>query len=173
MSIAVSAVVYRSRIVLCMALGMCLGSAVIGVLFASNTVGALSPAWRAAVTAACLGAGALAAYRLLHKRRIQRIDISGNGQIRVYETVISVSACSQPLDRVRSNVSVQQLMSSSTLWSNLMLLNLRAEDGGRTNLLILPDTMSQTSFHGLSVACHWIAAHNNRAGTEFNESGDG
>ena len=172
MSIAVSAVVHPSRVVLCLTLAMCLGSVSIGILFGIDASGSIMPFMRTVLGALCVMAGMTAAYLVLRKgcarRSTQRIDISGNGQIRVHPLhAVQVPAGLVP-DRAGSPDHLQELLPSSTMWSHLMVLNLRAKNNGtKSTLLILPDSMSQTSFRALSVACHWIAAHNNRAEREI------
>lgn len=64
-----------------------------------------------------------------------------------------------------------QLEPASTLWPAMMVLNLRADDGRRVCLNILPDSTSKAAFRELMVACRWIAAHNNRTGKKNIDSG--
>ena len=163
MTIAVSAVVRPSRILLSLTLGMCAGSASIGTLFALQPVASMAPLARVALATACVMAGLIVACQILRCRCAQRIEISGNGQIRVSTPDASPSTSSELSDRFVGAARLYDLLPTSTLWSHLMILNLRAANGTRTTLLILPDSMTQTSFRALSVACHWIAAHNNRA----------
>lgn len=53
--------------------------------------------------------------------------------------------------------AVVRLMAGSTLWPNLLLLRLQAEDGSVSVLPILPDSISRSDFRALSVAFRWIA----------------
>ncbi len=163
MSIAVSAVVQPSRIVFFLTLGMSVGSVLIGLFLGLNAFGPTLLWARMTLAALCGLSGLTAACRILQDRCAQRIEISGSGQIRVYAASVPPSNRHEPTERIGSADCPQDLLPSSTLWSHLMILNLRADNGVTTTLLILPDTMSQTSFRALSVACHWIAAHNNRA----------
>ena len=163
MSIAVSAVVRPSRIVLCLTLGMSAGSAAIGILLASNVVCSMLPSVRLLLAAACVFAGVLVACQILRKRCAQRIEISGNGQIRVLPCLASPSNNHASSEQIGNADCLQNLLPSSTLWSHVMILNLGSNEGTKKTLLILPDTLPPTSFRALSVACHWIAAHNNRA----------
>ena len=162
MSIAVSAVVRPSRIVLGLTLTMCVGSASIGAFFGCYSGAAMPALVRIALGASCVLAGLIVACQILRNRCVQRIEISGIGQIRVHAADTPQAIGHHFHDPIGSPVCCQDLLPSSTLWAHFMILNLQAKDGIRTTLLIMPDTMSQTSFRGLSVACHWIAAHNNR-----------
>ena len=168
MSIAVSAVVKSSRLLLLLTVTMCVGSAAIGARFGFDNSGALPLGMRAAVASTCLMAGLIVIYQMMCSRCANRIDISGNGQIRVTPIDVPSSAARRLVGLVGNGPQIQRLMPSSTLWSQLMILNLRADSGVKTTLLILPDSMSPTSFRALSVACHWIAAHNNRAENDIN-----
>lgn len=162
MSIAVSAVVRPSRVVLCLTVLMCLGSVLVGVLIGSNLLVPMAPLARSILAAGCALAALIAAYQTLCNRCVNYIDISGNGQIRVYVSK-SLPSSFQDSRRLRHNTgSLQHLLPSSTLWSHLLILNLRSENGKTMTLLVLPDVMSESSFRALSVACHWIAAHNIR-----------
>lgn len=168
MSIAVSAVVKPSRIVFCSTLAASAGSGVIGALLWFGQFESMPLAARGAIAIACLAAGVTAARQILRNRCTRRIDISGNGQIRLAREDQGLPTESRNFLHVRSKPGLTQLLSSSTLWSHLMILNLKYDDGSRTTLLILPDSMPKTSFRGLAVACRWIAAHNNRAERDLN-----
>jgi hypothetical protein len=67
----------------------------------------------------------------------------------------------------RGSGEVVQLMADSTIWPGLLLLRLRRQDLRVTSVLILPDCVAADGFRALSVACRWIAAHNNRAEGEL------
>lgn len=163
MSIAVSAVVHPSKILLSLTLAMCAGSAAIGMWLGWEAIGAAAPAVRAALAVACVLAALIVASQILRYRYTRHIEISGNGLIQVSVVKTAPSVHHDASVRVGNPVRPQTLLPSSTLWPHLMILNLRTDDGTNTTLLILPDSMSQTSFRAFSVACHWIAAHNNRA----------
>lgn len=165
-SIAVSAVVQPSRILSFALASMCAGAVLIGLATVMGSYGGAPAVVRWIAGALCIGAGLMAARRMLAPGIARRIDIFGSGQIRVSEHGSSCSAGGGP-GHAENAACLWQLLPTSTLWSSLMILNLRSEHGARVELLILPDTMSQTSFRALSVACHWIAAHNNRAGSEI------
>ena len=73
---------------------------------------------------------------------------------------------SRAFDAPQPDSPTYHLHVTSTLWSFLLVLDLRSESGTRLVLIVLPDTMTQASFRALCVACQWIAAHNIRANAE-------
>lgn len=163
MSIAVSAVVKPSRLLLTLVGSICLGIVFIAGAVGSGRVGDL-PTW-----ARCMAAGgcALAAVfvfcRAVMHRKTYHVDISGAGQVRLKEYSPSNTALSRQNPRGKSGVGeLVGLMPTSTLWSALLLLHLKHEDQQTSVLTIFPDSVSAESFRALSVACRWIAAHNNR-----------
>ncbi len=160
MSIAVSAVVKTSRSLLLLVDGGCIGVAVIGVVIGAGMVGDLSFFLQSAVATVCISFAFCAVIYLNLCRKTHRIDISGNGQIRLTETTAWVAwayrQCSvkKPLEGVQV-----KLLPDSTLWPFLLLLNLKTSTGRVIRLVILMDSIDRESFRALSVACRWIATH--------------
>lgn len=117
-----------------------------------------------------LGVTVLALWRafnwLARQRKIIRLDISTNGQIRLVEH--NGLTGSSLLSRNESGGnSVLRLMPDSVLWSGLLLLRLESEKQRVIVLPILRDSMNAEAFRALSVACRWIAAQNNSAEGEL------
>ena len=169
MSIAVSTVVKPSTSLLLMTLAMCLGCFAVGVLIVLPDMIDLlhlPNMLRLLLAGSCFAAALLGAVRIFRKRTIQYLDISGIGQIRFREEPAHPGPASISGAAIGSSHATFQLLPTSTLWSHLLILNLRSDDGTTRTLVVLPDTMSGTSFRALAVACHWIAAHNNRADCE-------
>jgi toxin CptA len=156
MSIAVTVVVHRS---LCLRL-LLAGFGALALAF-GWMIFVRQQAFAWPLTGA--GASALAAlvliYSLFKNRNTHRIDISGVGQIRLtvypYTRVASMRGCDV---RTSENSTVVELMAGSTLWPGLLVLRLRAEDGGVVVVPVFIDSVGAALFRPLSVACRVIAA---------------
>lgn len=158
MSIAVSTAVKPSRLLLAMVGTMCACIVLVGALLGFGMVSDL-PFWsRVTVAASCTCIALVAYYCGLRIRKPCRIDISADGQIRLTQSVVSANS--------RWNSDLVRLMPDSTLWTHLLLLRFQAEDGRMSVLPVLPDSVSKGEFRALSVACRWVAAHNNPAENE-------
>ena len=164
MSIAVSAVVRRSAMLASGLLVMSLACLAIGAAIALGMVGALPLAPRSLLGACCMLAAAAAVFEIVRPYVVRRILITPAGKIHLTDLVAHESVAGAGVSDL--DAMDYQLLPTSTLWSFLMILNLRASDGAKVTLFVLPDTMTQASFRALCVACHWIAAHNIRAGSE-------
>ena len=96
---------------------------------------------------------------LYHQATVQlraiRIDISGIGQIRL------LSESHRDSDLHPRSDHVMRLMPGSTLWTRLLLLKMQDDIGQTKVMIVLPDSVAGDGFRSLSVACRWIAAHNN------------
>lgn len=165
-SIAVSAVIRPSRMLLCAVTLFSLVSLLIAIGVSFGLVGALSTYVRTFVLCLTLIAVFCALKWLLCQRKIVRLDISMNGQIRLVEhnglTGLSLLCREKSGDN-----SPLQLMPDSVLWSRMLLLRLKTEERGCITLLILRDSINAHAFRALSVACRWIAAQNNPANGEL------
>ncbi|MFD2272258.1 flagellar hook-length control protein [Undibacterium arcticum] len=93
------------------------------------------------------------------RKKTLRIDISGIGQIRLTDdkALADISA-SASIDAAHGELV--SLMPGSTLWPMLLLLSLKHEDGRTWVVPVLRDNVASDAFRRLSVACCWIAAHN-------------
>ncbi len=148
MSIAVSAIIVPSR-VLRRAL-LCFGLANLG---AGAALGAalVQPLWLPWTGAGCcLLAGAFVLRSLAPGRKVRGVDISGVGQLRL--------TVQQGIGSRDARVALVRLLPGSTLWSGLMLLRLRGEDGVVWTLALLPDCVEPGQFRQLSVAIRDIAS---------------
>jgi hypothetical protein len=128
----------------------------------------ISIVWRAVLVLALTVIPVWASRALIWRGKSLRIDISEHGQI----TVTEDKTCTNRSGQAKTDESSQQdhavttlvkLLPDSTIWPNLLLLRLQAEDRKVRNVLILRDCMGTEDFRGLSVACRWIAAHNGQA----------
>jgi hypothetical protein len=158
MSIAVSVVVYPSRILRILLISVALLVAGIDVAVIAGWLGELGLLPR---TLAGMPIGFMAFFGFYHgvrHRKTLHIDISGAGQIRVAEEV-SFSPCEREVDpHLKPNGTVVEMLDDSTLWPGLLVLRLRAGDGRVTVVPILLDCVSKDAFRALSVACRWVAA---------------
>lgn len=103
--------------------------------------------------------GWIAIFRLKRPGKTFHIDISGIGQIRLtqYSGVsIPYKNTGMPLDG--STGKLVHLSPDSILWPHLMLLRLKAAEGGIFAIPVLTDSLGATDFAQLLVACRWIAA---------------
>ncbi|HTD02893.1 hypothetical protein [Undibacterium sp.] len=157
MSIAISANIVPSRSLLLIVCAMCALACMAGMYAASSPdlhrwlrlpvllLGLLCPAW--------------AFLRFLQTRLPARLDISATGEI------ILRKSAAPPLGfpfKSRSHLDRQysfavNLAENATLWPNLLLLNLREDDGTLHILPILWDSVQPATFKALSVAFRWIA----------------
>jgi hypothetical protein len=161
MSIAVSVMVKPSRLLLMTVGAMCLLVAAIGVIIASGHVGGLHAIARPSISICSFFLAVFGFYHTARNQLTLHIDISGTGQIRVARGGGSTSSCREQNWPHVTNGEVVRMMKDSTIWPKLLLLRLQAEDGKITVVPVLPDCVSRDSFRALSVACRWIAAHNN------------
>ena len=151
MPIAVSAVITPSRLL----------RAALFLYAALQLVAGLAAAWAlpaaagAPVGACCaVAAGAaLRAWAGACTRTMRRIDISGVGELRL---TVQLDLCAAPARGVPV-----RLAPGSTLWPQLLLLRLRAEDGALTVLAVLPDSVGPGQFRALAVALRAIAGRDN------------
>ncbi len=157
MSIAVSADIKPSRLLLILMAVAAAAVALLGIIFAFALVGQLSFILRISLAVICVVAASLAFWLVLQNRKAVWLHVSGTGQIRLVEhhAVIRDQAGSQVM-----RGGLAQLLAGSTVWPNLLLLRLRLENGRIRTIPILPDSVSQETFRALQVACRWVASHN-------------
>lgn len=165
-SIAVSVVVKPSKILLCTVFLFSLSVTLIAAGVALGFIGDLPLTIRIFVVCLTLFAVACALNWLIRQRKIVRLDISMNGQIRLVEhnglTDLPLLCQDEP-----EGDPVMQLMPDSVLWGSMLLLRFKSEAHERITLLILRDSINAHAFRALSVACRWIAAQNNPANCEL------
>lgn len=163
MSIAVSAVVRPSRSLLIAVGSMCAAVALSAGMIGLSKIGELATYLRLLVAGSCIFAVFFGFYWAARARKTFRIDISDIGQIRL-EEYIGAGRFSSLAEAAKGNVV--KLMPDSTIWSHMLLLQLRGEDNQITVLPILRDCVGFDDFRMLSIACRWIAAQNNCAENE-------
>lgn len=141
--------------------------------FAFGALSDFPQALRATLTVVLSLMSAWAGYAVIWSGKSLRIDISEHGQIRVAEDkACSVAgrqngrgpegASGQEGQIQDAGGTIVRLLPDSTIWPHLLLLRLQAKGQGTRNVLILRDCMNAEHFRILSVACHWIAAHNDQ-----------
>ncbi|MBC7514643.1 MAG: hypothetical protein H7234_09435 [Herminiimonas sp.] len=155
MSIAVSAVVQRSGMLSSALLAMGMFCLCIGAVIGFGLISPLPVLQRSLLGGCCVLAAVAALREVGRSHADRRIDVSGTGQIQVTDLQLPVA-----------DSTTYRLLSTSTLWSFLLVLDMRSNEGRRLTLIVLPDTMTQASFRALCVACQWIAAHNIRGHAE-------
>ncbi len=164
MSIAVSTVVKPSRLLVILIGSLSIGIAIMASLIGLGYAGNFHPSWRPLIALVLFAIPVLASSGAIWRKKSLHIDISENGQITVDEDkALAFEPRQNCLWQERGGSEVVKLMPNSTIWPHLLLLRLQAEDRKIRNVLILRDCMSASSFRALSVACRWIAAHNDRA----------
>ncbi|WP_128083007.1 flagellar hook-length control protein [Collimonas arenae] len=152
MSIAVSAMIRPSRMLLFMVGGLCSLVGLSGVLIVAGVVGNLMLVERLVLAFTCLAAALYGLFRYTSASRSVRIDISAAGQIRIADAMPATSG-NTPV-HVSANA---YLLQGTTLWSHLLLLRLRLDSGSVRTIAILPDCVPNDTFRVLSVACRWIS----------------
>lgn len=157
MSIAVSAVVRPSRLLLVMVTAVCLCVILIAVLLAGDYFG-IASGRQGLLLALTYLVTAISCWSLFFfSQKSYFIAISAAGQIRILELDGLFSETREVSDSNSNSWFVVKLLDDSTLWPKLLLLRLRSESGRLFVLPILPDSVSLQSFRSLSVACRWIA----------------
>lgn len=167
MSIAVSAVIRPSRLLLVLVSAVCLCVIVIAVLVGCNFFDT-SPAWlRLSLASIYFVVASICGALFFFTQKFYLISISSSGQIRLLE--LSSTARNKLEEFSNDNAAwlVVKLLENSTLWPQLLLLRLRSETGRLIVLRILPDSVPFQSFKPLSVACRWITVRINRNDNEI------
>jgi toxin CptA len=148
MTIAVSAVVSRSRWLFGMVIAMSACVAAVGCLIGLNGVGALNAVERIIIAAICLLAAIYVVWRAATSVKTAIIHVSGTGQIRIShwtnKSQAMVVAHEESIENAQSDVV--HLLPISTLWSCLLILHLRHENGRTSIMTILPDSICANSF---------------------------
>jgi lysylphosphatidylglycerol synthetase-like protein (DUF2156 family) len=162
MSIAVSAVVVRSRWMSGAVAAMCACLVLIGFSVLLGAVGELAALEKVCIASICCLIAAYVFFRTVQSAKACEIHVSGTGQIRLSASK-SVTPVRKDAEHSDAEYSVSQhgepvlLLPVSTLWSWLLILHLRHENGRNSILTILPDAVGKESFRALLVACRWIA----------------
>ena len=167
MSIAVTAVVRPSRLLLAMVTSAGLCIVLIAGLVCCNYLNILSLWERLFIALTYFVVASICWTLFFFAQRFYLITISSAGQIRLLELDSSDNNIQDIFDADSTDWSVVNLLEDSTLWPKLLLLRLCSDNGRLTVLPILPDSVSLQSFRSLSVACRWIAARVKRDNNEI------
>lgn len=158
MTIAVSVMVFPSRLLAAATRGMVLLAALaFGLLLFTNPNLSAIFRFQISLLASILFGSAI--FMLRRPGKTFHIDISGIGQIRLtqYSGVsIPYKNTGMPLDG--SSGQLVQLSPDSILWPHMMLLRLKTAQGGRFFIPVLNDSLAASDFAQLLVSCKWIAA---------------
>ena len=155
MSIAVSAVVAPSR-----RLRVLLAVYGVANLAAALAVGLVVPgrftaAWLSVLCFLAAGADLLFGCGAATKTR--RIDISGPGTLRL---TVQQDLWTGETNGAPAHGVCATLLPGSTVWPQLLLLRLRAEDGAVWQLPVLRDSVGPEPFRALAVALRALGARN-------------
>ena len=142
-------------------------TAAIGIVIIAGGVGDLNLMHRALVGVLPVFMAFFGFYHGVRHRKTLHIDIAGTGQIRIAKAALTGPCGEANSPHLRTDWKLVEMLDNSTLWPNLLVLRLRAEDGSIMVVPILLDSVSKDAFRALSVACRWIAArggdHHNTA----------
>ncbi len=159
-SIAVSAIVTPSRIIKIICLSMSVLLFVISMALLNYAAPDLTFLVRASLSGFAFFSAVVVLVYITASRPVVRIDISGQGQIRLFlhREKNAVSSVGTAVDYDH----LLHLQPNSFIFSSLLLLRLKGDTGQTSSLLIFPDCVSSSAFRRLSVACRWIAVQNQR-----------
>lgn len=164
MSIAVSAMIHPSRLMTRALILFGTVLCVVAVLLWLRLSGKLPDLARAVLTLVCASAACAVFFIALLSKKTCRLDITGNGQIRLSEYRPTASASNSDLyEEIDGSSEVVQLLRDSTLWPTLLVLRLQSQSGRVTIVPVFPDSTERHAFRAVCVACRWIAAQNTRA----------
>ena len=161
MSIAVSAVIRPSRLYLFLCLLFSLDLCITAVLLCHRLVELFNLVQCLAVLIVCVIPVFALLFSVFRSRNIVRIDISGNGQIRLFQTKRTT-----PHYQVRlySELDLDagvivRLLGDSTLWPHIMSLRLQSERGKIFTVFVLPDSVEKKIYRSLMVALRCVKNH--------------
>ena len=134
-----------------------------GIAIGFAWVSDLSLLYRLPIAVACI-LTATACLLAKFNRNMYQISISGDGQIRLsqYDAVFDATIRSAR-DDASCEVFLVSLQDNSIIWPLLLLLHLKADNEKTFIVPIFSDGLSASGFRSLSVACRWIATHNNKS----------
>ena len=135
----------------------------VAALLCSRLTGKIPDLSRAVLSLVCVAAGCSLFFIVCRRRKSFRIDISGNGQIRLSE--YRPKAVASNVDRcadIDGSGEVVHLLKDSTLWPRLLLLRLQSQAGRVAIVSVFTDSTERHAFRAVCVACHWIATQNTR-----------
>jgi len=158
MTIAVSTVIRPSRIFVVLCSLFALHLVATGVLLFHRLVEFFNLVQCLAVLAVCVIPVFALLYHVFNARNIVRIDISGNGQIRLFHTkrrsAVFQFQESSELDLYAGEIV--RLLGDSTLWPHYMSLRLQSDTGKLFIVPVFPDAVDKKIFRSLIVALSCI-----------------
>lgn len=161
MSIAMSVKVKPSRVLLMMVVGLCIAVIISGSLIAFEGGENLSFVSRFAIVVSAFFLAFVGFYHAVQPQKVLHIDISSSGQLRVREDNFVKIVCEEKDGLFLEKESgIVQFLNDSTIWSSLILLRLKSEQGNVLVIPIFPDCISKNEFRALLAACCFIAMNN-------------
>lgn len=158
MTIAVSAVIRPSRLFLFLCVLFALNLCSTAALLFHRLYGFLNLVQCLAILAVCVIPMFALLSHVFSSRDIVRIDISGNGQIRLFQTKRST-----PASQFQENSEfdphtgeIVRLLGDSTLWPYYMSLCLQSDTGKIFIVSVFPDSVEQRIFRSLIVALRCV-----------------
>jgi toxin CptA len=161
MSIAVSAVIRPSRLYLFLCLLFSLDLCITAVLLCHRLVELFNLVHCLAVLIVCVIPVFALLIPVFRSRNIVRIDISGNGQIRLFQTKRTTPPYQfQNHSEIDLHAGeIVRLLGDSTLWPHIMSLRLQSEKGKIFTVLVFPDSVEQKNYRSLMVALRCVKNH--------------
>lgn len=163
MSIAISAEIKPSRIFSFFYLGFTTMLFLTGILTGLGKLGHFVDIVRQLLSLLMILTSFFLVFSYFRSRKTLRIDISGNGQIRMKEYRRSVSKPSSEDPASSALSDIWQLSENSTIWPTCLILQLKAEGGKTARVLICPDSVKKEQFKSLYTSIRWIEAHRKNA----------
>lgn len=137
---------------------MSVSTGLVGIVIGAGFIGSFAAGPRLALGGAAFFLALFGFYHGVRHRKTIQLDIYGTGLIRLSETVSEGSCTYSNRPHVSGSGEQVWLLTSSTIWPNLLLLHFRTGGGKIRILPVLPDCVSRDGFRAISVACRWIAA---------------
>ncbi len=159
MSIALSAEIRPSRIFSFFYVGFAAVFFLTGILISLGKIGHFEVVIRQFLAFSMFLTAFFLIFVYFRSRKTLRIDISGNGQIRLKEYRKGVSKLSSEDVCSSAFTEIWELSANSTVWPTFMILQLKAENGKRTKVLICLDSLNKEHFKALYTSIRWIEAH--------------
>lgn len=164
MTIAVSTVIRPSRIFVVLCSLFALHLVATGVLLFHRLVEFFNLVQCLAVLAVCVIPVFALLYHVFNARNIVRIDISGNGQIRLFHTKRSAHTFQfqNNFEIGRNDYEIVRLLGDSTLWPYYLSLRLQSNTGKIFVVSIFPDSVEQSLYRSLLVALRCLKKQDDR-----------
>lgn len=170
MSIAVSTVVYPSRILLAMTGAMVAVAGFVAIAIAAGLVSELPLSIRLAIASLVLFLSFFGFYHGMRNRKPIHIDISGTGQIRLLKLTGATPCADKKRPHVGTIGELVRLLGNSTIWPHMLLLRFQSDQGEIMIVPVFPDSLSRDGFRALSVACRWMAVRKDAQNPKISEN---